>query len=174
MIFNVRRTILLATAAAVAAAMTLNVARLVRAADDDDDDGRAEARCSNRTIRGDYGFTVDGQILAGPRPGILRGVTMTRFDGQGGLSQVDFATINGIPISSDWRPATGSYSLNADCTGKAEFTPNDGSPTVHLRFVVADRGRQIRTAGRRKCDGERWVQGPLGRAGATADRDRRW
>ena len=147
MTFSLRRTILLATAAAVAAALTLNVTRLVRADDDDDDDdGRGHARCSNRTIRGDYGFTIDGQILAGPRTGLLRGVAMTHFDGQGGMSQVDFVTLNGIPSGTDWRPASGSYSVNADCTGKAEFTPNDGSPTIRLSFVIVDRGRQIRTA----------------------------
>jgi hypothetical protein len=108
-----------------------------------DDDGPKV--CSNRTLRGDYGFTISGTIFPpSPAPSFLvRGVAMTRFDGRGNLSQVDFATRNGVPFGSDWRPATGSYDLNADCTGTAEINPNDGSPTLHLRMVVVDGGRQI-------------------------------
>ena len=102
--------------------------------------------CSNRTLRGDYGFSIDGTILAGtPNAILLRGVAMTRFDGHGNLSQVDFATRNGVPISSDWRPATGAYEVNADCTGTAQIIPADGSPTLNLRLVVVDRGREVRT-----------------------------
>ena len=139
--FNLRRAIPLAMAAGVALTLAVSVGWSVRA----DDDGPAEARCSNRTLRGDYGFSVDGQILAGPRPGLLRALAMTHFDGDGNLSQVDFLTINGIPAGPAWRPATGTYDVNPDCTGTAEFTANDGSPTVHLRLVVVDRGRQVLT-----------------------------
>jgi hypothetical protein len=139
--FNLRRAIPVAMALGLAATQALSPVWSVTA---DDDDG-GERRCSNRTLRGDYGFDIGGQILAGPRAGILRGVAMTNFDGHGNLSQLDFATINGIPGWPDWRPATGTYALNPDCTGTAEITPSDGSPTLHLRLVVVDRGREIRT-----------------------------
>jgi hypothetical protein len=102
--------------------------------------------CSNRTLRGDYGFSIDGTILAGtPNAFLLRGVAMTRFDGRGNLSQVDFTTRNGAPVAPDWRPAIGSYDINADCTGTAQIIPADGSPTLNLRLVVVDRGREVRT-----------------------------
>ena len=102
--------------------------------------------CSNRTLRGDYGFSVDGTILAGtPNAFLLRGVAMTRFDGHGNLSQVDFTTRNGVPVAPDWRPAVGAYEINADCTGTAQIIPADGSPTLNLRLVVVDRGREVRT-----------------------------
>ena len=102
--------------------------------------------CSNRTLRGDYGFSIDGTILAGtPNAILLRGVAMTRFDGHGNLSQVDFATRNGVPTLTDWRPAVGAYEVNADCTGTAQIIPADGSPTLNLRLVVVDRGREVRT-----------------------------
>jgi hypothetical protein len=108
-----------------------------------DDDG--PKGCSNRTLRGDYGFSITGTVFPpSPVPSFLiRGVAMTHFDGRGNLTQVDFATRNGVPIASDWRPATGTYEVNADCTGTAEIHPNDGSPTLHLRMVVVDGGRQI-------------------------------
>jgi hypothetical protein len=139
--FNLHRAIPLAMAAGVAVTVAVSVGWSVRA----DDESPAEARCSNRTLRGDYGFYIGGQVLAGPHAGILRGVAMTHFDGDGKLSQVDFATINGIPTGSDWRPVSGVYDLNPDCTGTAELHPSDGSPTLHLRLVVVDRGKQIRT-----------------------------
>jgi hypothetical protein len=66
-------------------------------------------------------------------------------NGDGGLSQVDFTTINGIPTGADWMPGTGTYEVNADCTGKAQISFTDGSPTLRLRLVVADRGDQVRT-----------------------------
>lgn len=101
--------------------------------------------CSNDTLRGDYGFTVDGQILAGPRQGLLRAIGVAHYDGDGGSTQVDFATINGIPTGTDWRPGTGTYDINADCTGTGQLNFNDGSPSLHLRIVVVDSGREVRS-----------------------------
>jgi hypothetical protein len=102
--------------------------------------------CSDRTLKGDYGFSIDGTILAGtPNAFLLRGVAMTHFDGHGNLSQVDFTTRNGAPIGAGWRPAVGTYDINADCTGTAQIVPGDGSPTLNLRLVVVDRGREVRT-----------------------------
>ena len=118
-------------------------------AQSDDTFGNSSApsfACSNRTLRGDYGFSIDGTILAGtPNAFLLRGVAMTNFDGHGNLSQVDFTTRNGAPFSPDWRSAVGAYEINADCTGTAQIIPADGSPTLNLRLVVVDRGREVRT-----------------------------
>jgi hypothetical protein len=108
-----------------------------------DDDG--PKTCSNRTLRGDYGFSIAGTILPpSPAPALLvRGLAMTSFDGHGNLSQVDFVTINGAPSGSDWRPGTGTYDVNPDCTGTAEIQFTDGQPPLHLRMVVVDGGRQV-------------------------------
>ena len=38
-----------------------------------------EGPCSNRSLSGDYGFTIEGVILAGPVTLPLRGVAMTTF-----------------------------------------------------------------------------------------------
>ena len=108
-----------------------------------DDEGGA---CSNRTLRGSYGFGIDGQIFPPGAPAlVLRGVAMTQFDGEGNLTQVDHATVNGIPRWAGWRSATGTYDVNPDCTGTAQIIPSDGSPALNLHLVVFDRGRQVRT-----------------------------
>lgn len=100
--------------------------------------------CSDHTLRGDYAFAIDGTILSAPSPLLLRGVAMTHFDGHGNLSQVDFVTLNGVAGGPDWRPATGTYEINPDCTGKAQIIPA-GAPPLNLRLVVGDRGRQVWT-----------------------------
>jgi len=108
-----------------------------------DDDG--PTACSNRTLRGDYGSAIDGAIvLPSPAPSLLlRGLVMQHFDGQGNFSQVDFITLNGTPEGSDWRPATGTYEVNPDCTGTQVINFNDGTPSLHLRLLVVDGGRQV-------------------------------
>jgi len=125
-----------AVAAVLAAALSTSPASAAEAGSPD---------CSNRTLRGDYAFEVDGNVLAGPATGILRAVAMTHFDGEGGLTQVDFATLNGVPMFPDWRAVTGTYEINADCTGRAELVPPPPLPALQLRMVVFDGGRKVTT-----------------------------
>ena len=98
--------------------------------------------CSNRSLRGDYGFAVEGLIL--PAPGVtvpVRGVHMTRFDGNGNLTQVDSILVNGGPIS-DWTPVTGTYHVNSNCTGTISLYPSNGG-FVNLRIVIVRQGKEI-------------------------------
>jgi hypothetical protein len=149
---QIKTTLNVALAVGFAVTLALGVPRFVSA-----DEPRAEAdvteadavsvsdaECSERTLRGDYAFVIDGTILTAPSPLLLRGVAMTHFDGHGNLSQVDFVTLNGAAGGPDWRPATGTYEINPDCTGKAQIIPA-GAPPLNLRLVVGDRGRQVWT-----------------------------
>jgi hypothetical protein len=98
--------------------------------------------CSQRTLKGYYGFTIIGQTPVGP----VTGVALTKFDGDGKLTQVDNAVHNGMsPGAGVWRPSPGSYDLNSDCTGTMEIDPQDGSPSLYLSIVVDQGGREIRT-----------------------------
>lgn len=110
---------------------------------DADAPSESGAGCSDHTLHGDYAFVIDGTILTAPSPLLLRGVAMTHFDGHGNLNQIDFVTLNGAG-GPDWRPATGTYEINPDCTGVAQILP-DGAPPLNLRLVVGDRGRQVWT-----------------------------
>ena len=71
-------------------------------ADDDTD-----TKCTNRTLRGDYGFTIEG--VGGLPPGssinAIRGVAMGHFDGKGNYTQVDHVVANGIPPPVEWTQA---------------------------------------------------------------------
>jgi hypothetical protein len=98
--------------------------------------------CSLQTLRGDYGFTITGQILdLGP----VAGVAMTHYEGNGTLTQVDHVVHNGVVPAEAWRPATGNYTVNSDCTGTMTLVFSDGSPTMHLHIAIANFGNEIRT-----------------------------
>jgi hypothetical protein len=108
--------------------------------------------CSNFTIFGQYAFTITGQILAPTAvAGPVAGVALTTFDGFGNLTQVDHVVHNGVVPVEAWRPATGTYSVNSDCTGTFTFTPAptnpaDAGPALTVFFVIAQGGGEIRTA----------------------------
>jgi hypothetical protein len=119
---------------------------------------RGSDGCTDATLFGDYAFRIDGQLLPPGVPPIAReGVAMTHFDGEGGLTQVDFVMSDGVPLAGPADPATGfhiheqgSYKVNPDCTGSAEihFPAPPGLTSgaeLDLMFVLGDHGRVIHT-----------------------------
>jgi hypothetical protein len=115
------------------------------AANDDRGDRDREKHCSNHTLNGNYGFTIEG-LLGIPGSGIqVRGVVRQGYDGEGHITQVDHVVIDGAPPLEAWRPGSGTYSVNADCTGTATITiPSSPAPPLVVYFVVAREGREIR------------------------------
>ena len=103
--------------------------------------------CNDKLIAGNYGFTVQGNKLGGEGPtGLMVGVAMTKFDGKGGLSQIDTVTIDGEVVADCTHArATGTYSVNSDCTGTFTINFNDNRPAVVVNFVVAANGNEIDT-----------------------------
>ena len=109
--------------------------------------------CSNRTLLGNYGFSIEGVVLAIPGvilpPGValpLRGVAMTHFDGKGNLTQVDHVLVNGMPPPVEWTPGSGTYTVNPNCTGTAVIDiPGNPLAPVKLHFVVVRQGKEIHT-----------------------------
>ena len=93
--------------------------------------------CSNRTLSGDYGTLIEGYFVANGWP--LRTASMIHFDGKGNITTSDFVVLNGNPLSTDWTPKTGTYSVNPDCT--ATFVL-EGVISTH--FTIANSGKEIR------------------------------
>src|SRR5581483_12364845 len=112
-----------------------------------------DGSCSNRTLSGDYGFTIEGVVFAIPGvtlpPGTalpLRGVAMTNFDGKGNLTQVDHVLVGGAPPPKEWTPGSGTYTVNPNCTGTAVINiPGNPLSPAKLHFVVVRQGREIHT-----------------------------
>jgi hypothetical protein len=103
--------------------------------------------CNDALITGVYGFTVEGNKLAGPGPtGPQVGVALTEFDGVGNLQQVDSVTIGGIQSASfSETPTKGTYQVYPNCTGTFTLNFTDGRPTVTTWFVIVDNGNEIDT-----------------------------
>jgi hypothetical protein len=111
------------------------------------DDGRSKDRdCSNGTLRGDYGSSSEGVLLnvpGLPPEAQFRGLTVTHLNGKGGLTWVEHTVINGTPIGAEWTDASGTYSVNPNCTGTAVVkTPNSPVP-LNLAFVVVNQGKEV-------------------------------
>jgi hypothetical protein len=105
-----------------------------------------DGSCSNRTLRGDYGFSVEGLILPGPGVALpVRGITMTHYDGRGNMTQVDHIVVNGVPPVEEWTFGAGTYHVNSDCTGTSSFNVPSTGNFVNLRFVLVKQGKEIHT-----------------------------
>jgi hypothetical protein len=101
----------------------------------------ASASCNNSTIKGSYAFTVHGQIFTPNGPLLVDGIAKTTFDGNGNLTQVDAVALNGnIPLV--WRPGTGTYTVNSNCTGTMTLM-NEGQAPLHLAILVSHSGDTI-------------------------------
>jgi hypothetical protein len=99
--------------------------------------------CSNSTIKGTYAFTIHGTLFPpGGSPIVVDGIDKVTFDGKGNFTQVDAVAMNGILDAPGFRPGTGTYSVNPDCTGTQTIMV-PGLPDLHLQFIVAQSGNTI-------------------------------
>ena len=98
--------------------------------------------CSNWTIQGTYAFTIRGTIfLPDGSTLLIDGIGKATFDGKGNFTQVDAVADNGN-LAPGWRPGSGTYSVNPDCTG-TQTVVVPGLPDLHLQFIVAQGGNTI-------------------------------
>ena len=104
-------------------------------------------RCSNRTLSGHYGCSVQGVLLnipGLPPEATFVGVTTSHFDGKGNLTGTEHVVVNGTSFNPGWDTNSGTYSVNPDCTGTAVVdTPNSPVP-LKLYFVIVDNGKEFR------------------------------
>jgi hypothetical protein len=90
----------------------------------------ASGVCSNSSLRGAFGFQFSGTVLGfGP----IAGVGVNNYDGAGNYTGTQNVNLNGFPVLN--QPISGTYSVNADCTGTQAINMPDGR-VVHLSFVL--------------------------------------
>lgn len=127
-----------------------------------------ETTCGKSTLKGDYAFTVSGQVFVPVKASdgtmttvvVQRdGIAMTHFDGEGNLSQVDFVLASpNAPTPPSPPPApptdpvtgfhdmeTGTYNVFPDCTGTFTIDTPKSSPIVVVKFALSNGGRSIHT-----------------------------
>ena len=99
--------------------------------------------CNNATIRGTYASTIRGQVfLPDGSTLVLDGLAKQTFDGKGNFTQVDAVAANGNFVPG-WRPGSGTYSVNADCTATMTISIA-GQPDLHTQAIVSQSGNKIR------------------------------
>jgi hypothetical protein len=135
-----RRGVPVAMALACASALAaMSVPRDVAAQDD-----RSGPRCGVHTLRGDYGLIGSG--IRGVGPGITETfttVSMVTYDGQGAFTAVGVSHGQTTGVRAGL-PVSGTYQVNADCTG-AQTTHIPGAPPLEDSFVIVDNGKEVRT-----------------------------
>ena len=106
----------------------------------------SDLRCSNRTISGDYAWSAQGLVITGPpQPLPFTSVGIANFDGNGKLSWVEHTVIGGQVQGSEWVEATGTYTVNANCTGTAVVTTPNSQVPLHFSLAISKQSREVRT-----------------------------
>lgn len=108
---------------------------------DDRNEGQNK-RCSNRTLTGDYGIQIEGN-RTDVNDATLRTLVLAHFHGDGTITEIDHVVFNGQPPEEEWRPSTGTYSVNPDCTGSASIDVAPGFPPLGYHFIVVNQGRKF-------------------------------
>jgi hypothetical protein len=104
------------------------------------------ATCSFQTIKGAYGISTTGSIVFAGPVGLVGDVGVITFDGNGGAAQTSTVSLNGVIIPSR-SSVSGSYEVNADCTGSISLvlpTPT-GTTTSTTHFVIVHNGEELMT-----------------------------
>jgi hypothetical protein len=115
----------------------------------------AHANCSDSTLRGDYTFAVNGEILAPDGitvTGLIDGVGIRTYDGNGNFTQEGITIRNGTAVPGGTTTPDGfqtgqdgTYTVNADCTGTANLVLGPGNERTEA-FVTSRSGRAIHAA----------------------------
>jgi len=136
-----------AAAAAATVAIGIGGVRVIGADDQQDERGRSK-RCSEATLRGDYGIQIQGTrpapgVPGGPIESVI-GIVLRTYDGHGNFDQVSNlkGSISGTNPDSQ---SFGTYEVNVDCTGIIRAQPLPGV-VIEERMVILDNGREIRAA----------------------------
>ena len=99
--------------------------------------------CSDASVRGSFGFTSTGTLLAVPPPsaGPFGEIGLQTFDGRGGTDGIATLSANGNIRRVTFQ---GTYVVNPDCTGSMTIFVSPTNVTVNLDFVIDDDGRELR------------------------------
>lgn len=106
-------------------------------------DENEKKECSVASLRGSFGFTSNGALVAAPAPlaGPFGEIGRQTFDGMGNTDGAATLSANG-----NIRNVTvqGTYVVNSDCTGSMTLAVSPFGSTVPVDFVIDDDGAELR------------------------------
>ncbi|MBV8834605.1 MAG: hypothetical protein JO108_35855 [Acidobacteriaceae bacterium] len=98
----------------------------------------ADRECSNATLKGTFAYTSTGSIAAPPEvAGPFVEVGTQSFDGKGATTAAATLSQNGNILQVT---VTGTYTVNADCTGTMTLQVAPIGVTVDVFFAIDDGG----------------------------------
>ena len=133
-----KRAILITAVAVLAVPLIGGIPSSVAA--QNDENGRV---CGTHTLQGAYGLVGTGTRGLGPgvtEPFVT--ISMVTYGGDGTFTALGVS--HGQTSGVRGGPATGTYFVNADCTG-GQTTNIPGVPPLEDNFVIVDNGREVRT-----------------------------
>jgi hypothetical protein len=108
-----------------------------------EDEPTQNRKCSDATLRGDYGIQISGTRPSAPGGPIesVVGVVLRHYDGRGQFTQVDNVKGSLSGTVPD-RQGAGTYQVNEDCSGIAQAQPGPGI-LLEERLVIVNDGNEI-------------------------------
>lgn len=99
--------------------------------------------CSNASLKGSFGFSADGTLLALPPPfaGPFAETGRQSFDGRGNTDATGTLSANGNIVRVT---VQGTYVVNTDCTGSMTLYILPFGATATFDFVIDDDGAELR------------------------------
>lgn len=99
--------------------------------------GSKAKSCGLQTLNGSYAAAFTGTVFdVGP----FASVGVVTFDGKGNVTATHHASFNGDPGVYTF---TGTYEVNADCTGTMTTLHNPGNFEGHFYFVILNKGKEV-------------------------------
>jgi hypothetical protein len=104
----------------------------------------AQVTCANASLVGSYGVTLDGSVFpATGGPTFQKSIGLLTSDGQGLLRATLTTSVNGTVTPTAY---TGSYSVQANCTGSMTLNGGSSGPLV-LALGIGNGGQSAVLAG---------------------------
>lgn len=101
---------------------------------------RADDSCSAATVNVKYAYLLNGTIYDNNyTPFLLSAVGVASPDGAGNISGSESFNLDG---TGSKRTYTGTYTVNADCTGSMTLNYSD-KWVLHFDFVILDDAKEI-------------------------------
>lgn len=100
----------------------------------------AWGQCSNANVTGKYGFSSTGLDKNGTP---IAAIGYIKADGKGTVKGTETGSDDGAVFTNV--PLTGTYSINADCTGSGTSKLKGQKTTNHFNLVVVSGGKNLQT-----------------------------
>jgi hypothetical protein len=104
------------------------------------EDGR---HCSNATLKGDYVSYIRGvRSLFGITENFV-GISLRRYDGNGNFTE-EWSSFHGDQTGTQGGTGSGTYTVDANCTGKSTLYSPAPIPDILSDFVIMNDAKEVR------------------------------